>query len=187
MNHLGGHLGITHTDSGALDWLKEKGVETLLDVGCSVGWQVELANMMGIQAWGLDGDYSLVDNPNTKWLSRIFFSDLTKCDPVFPTRFDAVWCVEVAEHIEEKYTDNLLSTLASNLEWNGLLVFTANEGPGIHHVNLKPESWWIQRLAEFSLIHDPKLTIEIRSRSTMQREFIRNTGNVFWKGSEISK
>jgi len=32
-NHLGGHMGITHVDSGVLKYFKSKGCKTYLDVG----------------------------------------------------------------------------------------------------------------------------------------------------------
>lgn len=181
MKHLGGHLGVTHVDTGALAWLKRNGVNTLLDVGCSMGWQVEAARKIGIDTYGFDGDYNLVNNPNVKCLDYIFFNDLTKACPKFPVIFDGIWCCEVAEHIEEKYTDNLLGMIYNNLKYGGYLVFTANEGPGVHHVNRKPLTWWREKLKDFGLFWDENLTNGLVTCSTMEREFIRKTGNVYKK------
>lgn len=181
MSHLGGHLNVTHTDEGALRWLKSIGVDSLLDVGCSVGWQIGEALKLGIDAWGFDGDYSLTNNFHTKHLNRIFFNDLTKTAMKFPVAFDGVWCVEVAEHIEEKFTPHLLQTLSNALCQNGILVFTANEGPGVHHVNRKPPTWWKEQLEKYELFFDASMTSTLKVESTMKREFIRNTGMVFRK------
>lgn len=172
---------MTHVDVGALKWLKRNGVRTFLDVGCSVGGQVKEALELGLNAFGLDGDFSLLHEGHLLVPDRIVFSDLTKTKTVFPVKFDAVWCVEVAEHVEEKYLGNLLGTLSDNLERGGKLVFTANDGPGINHVNLKPMEWWIETLKVFGLDHNQFLTDEMRSESTMVREFIRNTGIVCMK------
>lgn len=177
--HLGGHLNVTHVDEGALKWLVGRGVRYLLDVGCSVGWQVDKARDLGIEAWGLDGDYSLQASSFAKSRPRVLYSDLTTTHVEYPLKFDAVWCCEVAEHIDPKHTVNLLTTLAVNLKDNGLLVFTANEGPGYHHVNCKPMSWWIGELAKSGLRHDPDLTKALVASSTMTRDFIRKTGNIF--------
>lgn len=179
MRHLGGHLGITHTDEGSLKWLQRRGCKSLLDVGCSVGGQLALALSLGFDAYGFDGDYSLTASKDIQALERISFNDLTKTAMVYPRKFDAVWCCEVAEHIEEAYTGNLLDTIAGNLRKGGLAVFTANEGPGVHHVNRKPPEWWVDRLKEHNLEHDPELTKELVEASTMKREFIRNTGRIF--------
>ena len=60
--HLGGHQGKTHTDEGTLRWAISKlGIKSMLDIGCGPGGMVELANKMGVDAHGLDGDYTLKD------------------------------------------------------------------------------------------------------------------------------
>lgn len=178
MSHLGGHLNVTHLDVGALKWLQSRGTRTFLDIGCSVGGQLEAALMLGFEAWGFDGDYNLVNYGGMKCLDRVFFNDLTRCSPQFPIQFDAIWCVEVAEHIEERYTKNLLGMCAKNLRPGGTLVFTANDGPGVHHVNRKPVQWWLGELARFGLAHSAALTAELKKASTMEREFIQKTGVV---------
>lgn len=174
---MGGHLNVTHVDEGALRWLRDKYcVVTLLDVGCSVGGQVDKALELGLDAYGFDGDYSLTANPKTKHLNRIYFNDLTKCAVRFPVKFDAIWCVEAAEHIEEKFTPNLLETLSSNLKTGGVLVFTANDGPGVNHVNRKPMSWWERKLRQVHLNVSEGETRALRRESTMLREFVKKTG-----------
>lgn len=179
INHLGGHMWMTHVDTGSLGWLISKGATSLLDVGCSVGGQVNAALELGLDAYGIEGDYTLLQEGKLRVPSRILFSDFTKTYVHLPVKFDAVWCVEVAEHIEEEHTDNLLKTLALNLKSCGLLVFTANTGPGIHHVNCKPMGWWESRLQTFGLIKSLEMTNELISASTMAREFIKTTGSVF--------
>ena len=52
--HLGGHQGKTHTDEGTLRWAIDKlGVQSMLDVGCGPGGMVELANSLGVDAYGV--------------------------------------------------------------------------------------------------------------------------------------
>jgi 2-polyprenyl-3-methyl-5-hydroxy-6-metoxy-1,4-benzoquinol methylase len=177
--HLGGHLNMTHVDEGALLWLQSRGVKTLLDVGCSVGGQVSCAVKLGMDAWGLEGDYSLLQSGLIEEPSRVLFTDFTKTWAQMPVQFDAIWCVEVAEHIEERYLPNLLKTFRNNLKEGGTLVFTANDGPGMNHVNLKPIFWWKAVLCDSELEFSPDLTKELVTASTMQREFIKNTGMVF--------
>lgn len=179
MSHLGGHLNITHIDCGALEWLKDQGTKTLLDIGCSVGGQVHQAILLGMNAYGLEGDYSLLQEDKLKVPHRIFFSDFTKTFVQMPILFDAIWCVEVAEHIEEKHLLNLFFSIYRNLKLGGYLVFTANEGPGIHHVTRKPAEWWIRSLRHEGLEFNEALTKDLRAASTMEREFIRDTGMVF--------
>lgn len=185
--HLGGHCGITHTDSGSLDFIKElltsKGITnpSFLDIGCSVGWQLDLARQKGFTVNGIEGDESIQTNPNTKCLDTIIFHDLTK-NYLIKRHCPAhlVWCCEVAEHIEEQYVMNLIRTIVYNLHSSGYIVFTFcdKEGTGIHHVNIKPEKYWLQLFEKYEIIKDKKLTDELRAKSTMVREFIRETGIV---------
>jgi len=180
--HLGGHLDMTHLDEGALKWLMQLGCRSLLDVGCSVGGQVALAHRLGMNAYGIEGDYSLLQESKAICPERMVFTDITKVVFVFPAPFDATWCIEVAEHIEEQYTGNLLSTISANLMVDGKAVMTANQGiSGFHHVNLKPREWWIDQAIRHGLIYDEAMTAELKSASTMAREFIQNTGMVFRK------
>lgn len=183
--HLGGHCGITHTDSGSLKFIKElltsKGITnpSMLDIGCSVGWQMDLARQLGFEVYGLEGDESIRTNPNTKCLSNIHFHDLTNSAFYFSrNQFDLIWCCEVAEHIEDKYVLNLIDSINLNLSNSGLVVFTFcdKEGTGIHHVNIKPEKYWLQLFELYGIIKDEELTKQLRARSTMVREFIRETG-----------
>lgn len=183
LDHVGGHLDMTHTDAGAIKWLSDKGVVSFLDVGCSVGGQVELAGKIHMRALGLDGDYDLSHRGLLKVPSRILFCDFTKTFIKLPFQFDAVWCVEVAEHIEEKFVDNLMKTICWNASSLGMIVFTASQGPGIHHVNLKPMEWWIDKFKEYWFVLSDDLTKELRTSSTMDRDFVRDKGCVFvWDG-----
>ncbi len=68
--------------------------------------------------------------------------DLTK-GPVV-TSVDLVHCQEVVEHIEEKYLDNLLSSLLC-----GKFIVMTHALPGqdgYHHVNCQPPEYWIEHL-----------------------------------------
>lgn len=181
---IGGNGGITHIDIGSLKWLYGLGIKNLLDVGCSVGWQINEAINIGIDAYGVEGDINIINNSNTKNLERIFFCDLTKSYVKFPLSFDAIWCVEVAEHIEEQYIDNLFITFSKNIKLNGILVFTHSlvEAPHVH-VNIKPSSYWINKMKDYGLYFNLDKTKDLKWNSTMQREFIQNTGMVFVRGN----
>jgi len=180
-SHLGGHCGITHIDIGALNWLRQKFPlhKTFLDIGCGPGGQVESAERMGFISLGIDGDYSLLDTKLKTF--KILFTDLTKVILDLPIKFDIIWCVEVAEHIDEKFTNNLLESIKKNLALNGIVIFTAchKEGEGIHHVNIKSKEWWINKFQEKGLCYFENITNDLKKSSTMTREFIRDNGMIF--------
>ena len=59
-DHLGGHLNKVHTDRATLMYLKEKyQIKTMIDVGCGPGDMTEIAAGRGIDAMGIDGDFTL--------------------------------------------------------------------------------------------------------------------------------
>lgn len=181
-DHLGGHCYITHTDVGTLMWLKEylQSEQPLkfLDVGCSMGWQLSLAKNTGYDVAGIEGDISIKSHNELKCKENIIWHDLTKTGLILEKQYDVIWCVEVAEHIEEKYVNNLLNTLCFNLNSNGLLVFTFCDKPdtGIHHVNIQKEEYWLNKFSDYGIIKDEGLTEILRNRTTMVREFIKETG-----------
>ena len=58
--HLGGHKNITHLDEGALDhMMRILNVKSMLDIGCGPGGMVKLAKSKGLDAYGIDGDFSV--------------------------------------------------------------------------------------------------------------------------------
>jgi len=81
-------------------------------------------------------------------------------DPAFPEYgpakpADLVCCIDVLEHIEPEYLDNVLAELAAIVRRAGL--FTIHTGPAMKtladgrnaHLIQKPRSWWLPRLSKY--------------------------------------
>ncbi len=81
-------------------------------------------------------------------------------DPAFPEYGPPrpallVACIDVLEHIEEQYLDNVLRELASITDGQGF--FSIHEGPARKilpdgrnaHLIQKPTSWWLPRLCPY--------------------------------------
>jgi SAM-dependent methyltransferase len=115
-------------------------VGSMLDVGCGEGHAVAYFNRLGVYAHGIDG----LELNVQRAIVPIAHHDLSRGPYIMPV--DLVTCVEVVEHIEEQYLDNLLTTLS-----NGSIVLMTHafpDQPGHHHVNCKPPEYWIEKLAE---------------------------------------
>lgn len=193
--HLGGHLWHCHVDTGALSVLLEScGVESptqaaLVDVGCGTGGVVEAARRMGIHAYGIDGDPALPDRAKA-WQNHpewFLLHDFTHPLADLPTdwqgfrscdesAFRIGWCVEFAEHVEERYIPNYVPVL---VQCDVVILTAATSERGHHHVHLEPETYWRGVLAGHGCRLDPDLTEAVRRGSTMQREFIRDGAMVF--------
>jgi|KBSSwiStaDraftv2_1062776.scaffolds.fasta_scaffold975298_1 SAM-dependent methyltransferase len=112
-------------------------IHSVLDVGCGEGHCVKYFADAGVKAVGLDGLQANIDRAVTS----IFLHDLRAGPFILPV--DLVHCCEVVEHIEERYLDNLLATLA-----NGRIIAMTHALPnqvGYHHVNCQPPRYWLER------------------------------------------
>lgn len=169
--YAGGHCGITHVDIGALAWLHTLGCRSLLDVGCGPGGQVAAARALGWRAIGIDVDLSLYGR------AGVALCDLAITPVILPATADVVWSVEVAEHIPPEYIPHYITTLAANT--GRVLVMTASQMTGPLHVSVHPPQWWSDQLRAAGMIERMDLRDDLLRHSTMQREFLRETGMVY--------
>lgn len=173
--HLGGSEGETHVDVGALAFIRGAvGIKTMVDVGCGPGGMVEHARSKGIDAKGIDGDYTI---PRSV---PVHIHDFTQGTVDLHGTVDLCWCVEFVEHVEEKYMQNFINVFQ---QARFLLMTHAYPGQGgHHHVNEQPSSYWIEKLTEAGFIYEPEVTSAIRQCSTMKQNYIRNYGLFFKNG-----
>lgn len=112
-------------------------IRSVLDLGSGMGNNAYWFHKQGLQVVAADG---LLDNCKRAVFPTINI-DLTKTNVYCPV--DLVHCVEVVEHIEEKYIENLLDSMC-----NGKVILMTNALPGqggYHHVNEQPTEYWIQK------------------------------------------
>jgi len=87
------------------------------------------------------------------------------CDPAYPeygepSPADLVCCIDVLEHVEEDFLDDILNEL--RICTRGLAFLTIHMGPAGKtlsdgrnaHLIQKPQSWWLPRVSRhFNVIH----------------------------------
>ena len=171
-SHLGGHCNITHTDEGALKFLADLGVTSILDLGCGPGGQVALAKRLGFKAIGVDGDLSVKPD---------ILHDFTSGSLNLASEWDVVWSVEFVEHVEEKFISNIASMFSK-----AKIVVMTHALPGAkghHHVNLQKPEYWKGFMVALGFVFDDVATQKIRLASTMRREFLRKNGMFFRRNS----
>lgn len=174
-DHLGGHGGITHIDEGVLDWAIDiLNPKTAYDIGCGTGDMVKHMLDKGIDATGIEGDPALNWGRPEKFIRHDFTQGpLNLGHPV-----DLGWAVEFLEHIDEEYLDNVFSVFR---DCRYVIVTAAPPGTeeAHHHVNCQPTKYWKRVFREHGFRYKVNHTSAIRERSTMGREFMRETGIVF--------
>jgi len=140
------HQENLHTQKGACaalpiifsDWRPN----SLLDVGCGAGTWLKAALECGIlDVFGVDG----VAIPEDQLLisPELFLQQDLTLPWNLNRRFDVVLCLEVAEHLESRFAEDLIQTLTRHAD---IVVFSAacpGQG-GQHHVNCKWPTYWQQ-------------------------------------------
>jgi len=175
--HLGGHNGLTHLDEGALDWFKNLGHKSFLDIGCGPGGMVELAEQKGFYVLGIDGDHTL-ERYNPK---NFILHDFTTGPAPVNEIFDIGWSVEFVEHVYEKYIPNYVQAMQ---KCKNLVMTHAVVGQtGYHHVNCQDPPYWINTMKNYGFRLDQTLTNQLRRVSTMGKKkkhrFLEKTGMYF--------
>lgn len=131
-------------------------IQTMADIGAGTGDSARWFQSRGISILGVEG---LPFNVKKCPIPTICH-DIEK-GPCLFTPVDLVWCADVAEHIDEKYVDNFLQTVRQG-KFLAMCQGTEAHPGGWHHVNNKPEQYWIDKLAAVGMIEDPALTAESR-------------------------
>lgn len=185
-DHLGGQNGRSWTDDGSLNIMWNLGCRKMLDVGCGFGGQVKLAESLGWESYGVDGDWTVLPKE-----SNFHLNDYTKGSPTLTYEVDLIWCVEFLEHVEEKYIPNYMPLFQKGTI---AVVTAAPPGwPGHHHVNCREKSYWVDVFKEYGFDYDKALTAEFKTVSKMNpkedysygdnKNFFLQAGLVFTNGN----
>lgn len=172
------HLGGNVNGGDAMSWtptlwaalVKQFEVKSVLDVGCGQGHAVQWFRDHIGSAEGIDG----LPRNVAEAVTPIYQHDLR--DGAYAVPSDLVWSCEVAEHVEPRFVDNYLDTLAS-----GRVVAMTHAMPdqaGYHHVNCQPSDYWIERMVARGYVHDWPATVA-------WRHIAANDGHVYFTRSGL--
>ena len=176
--HLGGNFievnPSTYCPAVWLYIIKKYSIQSVMDVGSGRGHAAKWFSDQGIKTIAVDG---LQDNIINAVYPTVL-CDLTESS--YTEAVDLVNCIEVVEHIEEKYINNLLDTICS-----GRYLFMTHGLPGQeghHHVNCQPTEYWLKHLADrgFKELSDDSKELQRISSST-KAHHIKDTGMLFVK------
>jgi 2-polyprenyl-3-methyl-5-hydroxy-6-metoxy-1,4-benzoquinol methylase len=134
---------------------------SIIDFGCGTGDILKPFETNGISILGIDGSKANKKYAKIKKRNFIIF-DLRKCYQL-KKLYDLCFCFEVAEHIEEQYSDILIDNLARA---SSIILFTAApQGQlGVNHINLKPYQWWCKKFVKHNFKLCNPLTKSIKKR-----------------------
>lgn len=181
--HLGGHKGRTHLDQGVLEFMKEEyNVKSMLDIGCGPGGMVHLARRLDIDAYGIDGDFTIERDGD-----YFFIHDYAVSKSDINLEVDFAWSCEFVEHVNEEYIPNYMP----DFQRAKYVVMTFSEKGGYHHVNIKSADYWIEIFKSYGFNYDNEVTEKIRNVSTMNitgkfvnKQFVKTNGLFFYNLSK---
>jgi SAM-dependent methyltransferase len=119
---------------------------SVVDVGCGTGaWAAAFKSAGAVEVLGVDGEYC--ERSQLEIDAREFMAaDLT--NPLsIDRRFDLAVCLEVAEHLDERYADALVTSL-TRLAPAVLFSAAIPHQGGEHHVNEQWPSYWVEKFAK---------------------------------------
>ncbi|MBC8549240.1 MAG: class I SAM-dependent methyltransferase [Candidatus Brocadiales bacterium] len=177
--HLGGHLNKTHTDFKTLEYLMGRyNIKSMIDVGCGPGDMIKIAQNVGIDACGIDGDFNLKRGWEEREVEGLCH-DFATGSPKIDEEFDLAWSVEFLEHVDEEYQESYMSVFR---KCNYVICTAAPPGaPGHHHVNCRDRDYWIDVFDKNGFDYDEIDTEFIRANSGMVKPFIQRNGFLFKK------
>jgi len=181
-SHLGGYIvGVTNYgdpnsySTEVWDWMADNNIKSILDIGCGEGHSVKYFINKGIECLGIEGGENAYNNSPVK--SNLTLHDFTEGPFIPEKKYDAVWCCEFVEHVEEKYVDNFLQTF---LFADKIFMTHALPGQtGYHHVNCQPSEYWINKIENIGYIYNHKLSLYLRNITN--KIHVKNTLLIFEK------
>lgn len=115
-------------------------IKSMLDVGAGTGTWLHAARLAGIEdVLGVDG---VVLDQRQSWVDSDIMKNADLCRPLrLGRRFDAVLCLEVAEHLPPYAAATLITSLCAH----GDLIYFSAAVPGQcgdHHINCQWPTYW---------------------------------------------
>ncbi|MFH1996552.1 MAG: methyltransferase domain-containing protein [Candidatus Omnitrophota bacterium] len=148
--------------------------ESVIDFGCGSGDILRPFEAREISVLGIDG--SSFNKRNRKIKEDNFLQFDLRNDYIDGKQYDLCFCFEVAEHIEEKYSEVLIRSLTRA---SPTILFTASPSEaGVDHVNVHQPEWWIDTFDQNGFTYDARLTETLKKKMTaikgIQKWYVEN-------------
>lgn len=198
-----GHLGGCYTGGDPATYhpkmweflVKEKKIQSVVDIGCGAGHSSKFFDKLGCDVIGVDGAFGA--HENFQLPGQFILNDYEKGSAInddnlaldgesLPeTPFDLAWSCEFVEHVYEKYAKNFLTDF-TRCKYVAMTYAEPGQG-GYHHVNLQPESYWIEKMNEYGFDYDEEFTLKLRQLCIEDVEQHHNNDSVIpWTGDKVS-
>lgn len=128
--------------------------QSVLDVGCAMGYLVETLRDLGVEAYGIDvSEYAISRVRDDLKPYCKASSALDELPEGFPRHFDLVTAIEVAEHLYKEDSDLFFDHLCA---WGDRVVFSSTDDDYDEptHVNVQKIEYWTKKFAQRGFYRD---------------------------------
>ena len=147
---------------------------SILDLGCGNGYYTKLLREYGIDCDGYDG------NPNTIELTNGMCGIIDLTVPFkLVKKYLTVLCLEVGEHILEKYMNTFIENIHRNNTKQIILSWAIPGQGGYGHVNELSNEIIIETFKDLGYLHNVDLDQKFRDASSLF--WFKNTIMIFTK------
>lgn len=157
--------------------IKKYKPKKIADIGCATGLYLVPFHEAGVKTVGYDNAKYAVDKALVPTVKDV---DITK--KMRKIRADVAICIEVLEHIEDKYSDQVIDNIAAVTD---TVIFTAAQvgQGGTGHVNCQPREYWENKFKVRGFNRDVEAEEEIREYVTRKKheDWFKNNLQVFIK------
>lgn len=139
---------------------------SVVDFGCGIGAHLEPFYDDGIVIRGVEGNSDAFDHAVVprKYLEKYDLRDQYKTEK----EYDLVLCFELAEHLPERYADNLVDTLTDTGDTVVITAATPGQG-GTHHINEQPREYWCKKFESRGFEYDSDAVEELRNKIEVKK------------------
>lgn len=131
------------------------GVNSMLDVGCGLGYCMKYFADKGLEVAGVDGSPSAIEKSVLP--QQVTQHDYAKGAWKPNRSYDLIWSSEFLEHVEQQYESHFMETFKAASKYV-FVTFAIPGQAGHHHVNLQYADYWIEKFKNIGFEYDEALT-----------------------------
>lgn len=145
---------------------KEFKPKKVIDFGCGPGIFIKEFEKRGVKVLGVDGSMAAKENAVID-KDKIIVKDL-RTDIIIKGNFDLTMCFEVAEHIDNKFSETLVKNVTKNSKT--VLFTAAKKGQGgTDHINEQSSGFWIDLFKKQGFKLKEELTKKMKKEMIEQK------------------